>query len=274
MITQKYEHHLELRQYKLCPFKFHTCDDLHTSVCNWHNNIEVILVTDGEGKIQYGAEDLAIKKGDIIIVNSGALHRPYSEKGVSFHYLLVDESFCRENGIDIKNRAFDRIFKSEAVEGLFLDARAYYEKFKREQSQINTAKARFGLLELLIKICEDHTVGQLDKNDSRSSSEGYVKATLEYLGEHFTEQISLENLASACGVTKYHLAREFKRFTGETVFTHINILRCKRAEHCILGGMTVTEAAGESGFESVSYFSRTYKRLIGHSPSKEKGNRS
>ena len=35
-------------------------------------------------------------------------------------------------------------------------------------------------------------------------------------------------------------------------------------------GKTVTEAAYESGFESLSYFSRRYKRIMGISPSKNK----
>ena len=111
MSEQIYEHHLALKQDKLCPFRFKSSRNLHDSVCNWHANIEVLLVTDGEGRIQYGSEDMPIHRHDIVVVNSGDLHRVYSEKGISFDYLIVDESFCRDNGINTADRVFDKIFK-------------------------------------------------------------------------------------------------------------------------------------------------------------------
>ena len=98
----------------------------------------------------------------------------------------------------------------------------------------------------------------------------YIKKVLEYIAEHYTEPLTLEDVADVCGITKYHLAREFKRFTGLTVITYVNILRCKRAEVCLAEGKTVTEAAVESGFDSISYFSRTYKKLMGVTPSEKK----
>lgn len=270
MITQKYEHHLDLRRDKLCPFKFNTNEEVYNSVCNWHHNIEILLVTDGKGHIQYDSEDFAIEKHDIIIVNSGALHRPYSEEGVSFHYVIIDESFCLENGIELNGRYFERCFKSEGFERHFLNAYALYDEYKRNPSPINIARLRLAVLGLVIALCEDHTAQTAQEPPSRSISKNYVKKTLEFLGDHYAEPISLEDVASVCGVTKYHLAREFKRYTGQTVFTYVNVLRCKKAEICISKGMTVTEAARECGFESTPYFSRTYKRLMGRSPSSEK----
>ena len=79
------------------------------------------------------------------------------------------------------------------------------------------------------------------------------------------------SIAAMCGITKYHLAREFKRITGQTVLTYLNALRCKKAQLLLSEGKTVTEAAFESGFESLSYFSRTYKRIMGAPPSRNHG---
>lgn len=270
MSTQQYEHHLALRRDKLCPFKFKSSNNLHNAVCNWHRNIEILLVTDGEGRMQYGSEDFAIEKHDIVVVNSGDLHRPYSESGISFKYMIIDESFCVENGIETANRAFEHHFKSERVEELCLEAYRCSEAYKLETSDLNAAKLRLAVLVLLVELCDKHTLQSSKQETVQKSSEEYVKKALEYLAEHYTEQVALEDVARVCGVTKYHLAREFKRYTGQTVFTYINTLRCKKAEICISQGMTVTEASGESGFESISYFSRTYKRLMGHSPSSEK----
>ena len=63
------------------------------------------------------------------------------------------------------------------------------------------------------------------------------------------------------------MSRDFKKYTGNTVFEYINISRCKTAATLIASGMSVSAAANECGFENLSYFSRTYKKYMGKLPS-------
>ena len=265
-----YEHHLSLKQDKLCPFKFKSSRNLRDSVCNWHTNIEILLVTDGEGHMQYNSDDLPISKHDIIVIKSGDLHRVYSESGISFDYIIIDEDFCRENGINTGERLFDRVFRCEITERISKLAYERYVDYKNETDPLKTALLRLSVLELITSLYRDHSVAASYEREMHRSPQDYVKRVIEYLAEHYTEPLTLEDVADVCGITKYHLAREFKRFTGLTVITYVNILRCKRAEVCLAEGKTVTEAAVESGFDSISYFSRTYKKLMGVTPSEKK----
>ena len=91
-----------------------------------------------------------------------------------------------------------------------------------------------------------------------------------HINENYTNPIGLEKISEIMGINKSYLSREFKKYTGQTVHTYINLVRCKKAEQCISDGMTVTEAAMECGFETLSYFSRTYKKLMNASPSEIK----
>ena len=270
MGEQQYEHHITIRRDKLCPFIHRSLKNLHTSVCNWHRNLEIMLVTHGEGRMQYGCDDLAIGEHDVIVVNSGALHRPYSDSGVSFNYIIIDEGFCTENGISTSDILFCRQFKSDVVERICLDVASRYERYKKEPTAVNIARLRLSMLTLVLELCENYTEVGAERSLNRGGAENYVKNALEYLAEHYSERVALEDVAEVCGITKYHLAREFKRYTGQTVVTYINILRCKKAEACLTEGMTVTEAAMECGFDSISYFSRTYKKLMGVPPSSKK----
>ena len=270
MSTQQYEHHLTIKQDKLCPFRFKSSNNLRNSVCNWHRNIEILLVTEGEGRMQYSSDDFSVQSHDIVVVNTGELHRVYSEKGISFSYVIIDESFCEENGIDTAERCFERVFKREETEGVFTRAYEAYMEYKNDPSPIKIAKVRLAVLALVAELYEYHSSAEVKSISGQGSPQDYIKRVLEYLAEHYTEQLTLEGVASICGITKYHLAREFKKYTGQTVVTYINVLRCKKAENCLMEGMTVTEAAGESGFDSISYFSRTYKKLMGSSPSSKK----
>ena len=270
MIAQRYEHHTAIQQDKRCPFKFDTSEHLHDTICNWHRNIEILLVFEGMGAIQYGCEELPLRPNDVVIVNSGIFHRLYSESGISFHYVIIDESFCAENGLETRSRQFETHFQDPRTEALCLTAQALFRAYRQNPAPLQAAKLRRGVLDILIDLCENHTERADGKCKEGHPSEEYVRKALDYINCHFKKPLSLEGIAAVCGITKYHLAREFKRYTGQTVLTYVNMLRCENAAFCLANGMTVAEAAYASGFESSSYFSRTYKKLMGHSPSRQK----
>lgn len=273
MKNRRYETHLLIRRDKLCPFYFRLIENAVDSICNWHKNIEVILITQGMGTIRYGNRDLDFRAGDIIVVNSETLHWLYSKQGMSFYYLIIDESFCIENGITTDNRVFVPLFQKEETKSLFEAAAGeltvyYNEKKTVDSCQIQASKVRLSVLRLLIDLCENHSTIRETQIRDKKHSEDYVKKVIAYMEMQYKERVTLDSLATMCGITKCYLAREFKAYTGQTVLTYLNMLRCKNAEASLAAGMSVTETAYECGFESVSYFSRTYKKLMGTLPSK------
>lgn len=263
-----YEDHICIRSDKLCPFKVGIAKKSLGAPCNWHRNIEVIMLTDGEGKMQYGKELFKLSVGDIVIVNSGALHHLYSDTGMSFYYIIIDEGFSRENGVDTAELCFDERVFSETVRELILAVVAASREYLESSAPIDAARLRSAVLSLLIEIAAKHATPGEPHGEAIAPQEEYIKTVLDYLHRDVLQTISLDSLAALCGITKFYLCREFKRLVGQTVFTYANTLKCKRAESLIASGKSVTEAAFECGFESLSYFSRTYKRLIGTPPSR------
>ena len=269
-MTSYYEHHLTIKKNRLCPFKISSADTAFPVPCNWHNNIEIVLVTEGSGMLQYGKSVLSLAPRDIVIINSGTLHRPFSQSGMSYIFIIIDESFCKENGLDTSLLYFTEQLRDELTEKLIRNAFERKKDYFAYSDPLSAARLREAMLSLLIDICERHTRSTDQKTEQSTTSEEYVNKVLDHLNDCYSQPVSLDALAALCGITKYHLAREFKKYTGQTVFTYVNILRCKKAEMMISEGKTVTEAALESGFESPSYFSRTYKKLRGAPPSKSK----
>ena len=270
MTEQIYEHHLKIKNDKFCPFKLgFSGKPFGEVVSNWHKNIEVLLFTEGTAFIQYGTEDLSVKKDDIVVVNSGVLHRPHSNIDASYAFLIIDESFCIENSIDIENCVFEKKFNDEKTKAHFIKVKKEIESYSKKE-EFSGLKLRCAVMNLLINLCSDHLVSANTLNEHQDTSEKYVKTTIEYLNEHFDEEINLDMLASLCSITKFHLSREFKRHTGQTIFTYIITLKCKKAQVYLSQGMTVTETALACGFDSVSYFSQTYKKVMGVSPNNAK----
>ena len=89
----------------------------------------------------------------------------------------------------------------------------------------------------------------------------YIKKAVGYISDHYNETLDLQSISNYVGVSKYHLSRQFKLFTGSTVFETINVYRCNQAKHDLKKGATVSEAAYRCGFNNLSYFSRTFKNI-------------
>ena len=118
-MPNRYEHHLTIAQNELCPFKLKTQINSMDAPLNWHENIEVLNVVDGHGFLIYEAKEYPLEPGDIVVVNSGDMHRVYSHSGITFHYLIIDKKFCEGNGIPIKNCRFVEKFKDSETNQIF-----------------------------------------------------------------------------------------------------------------------------------------------------------
>lgn len=267
----EYEHHSKntyLGYY--CPFKVKFLKNSRNTTSNWHKNPEIIYVSQGEGVLQNDGKSYPMKQGNIFIINPETVHHIFSEKGIDYYFIIVDEEFCAQNGIAVGNYSFSIQVNDSDTKEKFLKLIKETEVYTEEYTDISPAKVRNAVLDLLIDVCEKHSERKVESREKVAVD--YIKKALEYINDNFKNDITLEEIAEYVGINKFYLTREFKRFTNQTVFFCINTLRCKNAESLLQSGATITEAALESGFESVSYFSRTYKKIRGFSPSAYKEN--
>lgn len=92
---------------------------------------------------------------------------------------------------------------------------------------------------------------------------------IRYIGEHLTEDMSIEELAERFYISKFHMMRQFKEETGFTIHQYISEKRIIYARSLMAAGMSATQACYESGFKDYSTFSRAYKRRMEKSPSEK-----
>lgn len=91
----------------------------------------------------------------------------------------------------------------------------------------------------------------------------------QYVNEHYSEKISLDNLCFLFGTNKTTLCRDFKKVYGVTLLNYINTLKIKDAKRLLRGGnLSVTEVSEKCGFNSVHYFCRFFTKQTGLSPKK------
>jgi AraC-like DNA-binding protein len=87
-------------------------------------------------------------------------------------------------------------------------------------------------------------------------------AIFEYIGNNYTEDISLDTIADVAGFSKFHFSRLFKQFTDISFYDYLNQRRVKEAEKLLLDPhLTITEVAMRAGFSSIATFNRVFKNF-------------
>ena len=102
--------------------------------------------------------------------------------------------------------------------------------------------------------------------DGAVAANNRAAKVMRYINRHVTEPVSLDGLAEHFFISKYHLAREFKQYTGSSIHQYILEKRVVYAQLLMQRGVPPAEAAEECGFSDYTGFFRAFKTRTGHSP--------
>jgi AraC-like DNA-binding protein/ligand-binding sensor protein len=90
----------------------------------------------------------------------------------------------------------------------------------------------------------------------------------EYIEKHKTEELSLANVAKAAGASVFHFCKVFHKATGLKFTDYVARVRLEDARNRLLNpNRRISEIAYDVGFQSLTQFNRTFKRVFGQSPS-------
>ena len=97
----------------------------------------------------------------------------------------------------------------------------------------------------------------------------YVQTAITYIEEHFSDvDCSIGALADSMGVSEGHISRLFKAETDLSIGNYLTKYRIKRAMDYLKDvQVKVYEVAEKVGYQDIAYFSNTFKKLVGKTPS-------
>jgi AraC-like DNA-binding protein len=97
----------------------------------------------------------------------------------------------------------------------------------------------------------------------------------EFLIRNHARDLTLGEVAWSVKKSEEHLARIFRRVTGQTVFDYLRTVRLEMAKTLLINSeKTLTEIASATGFGSLALFSRSFKQYVGINPSGYRQQRS
>ncbi len=97
-----------------------------------------------------------------------------------------------------------------------------------------------------------------------------IREIYALVDERYQNKITVEEVARSCNLTKPAFCRYFKKATGNTFIGFLNQYRISQAKRLLLTGKNISETCYECGFESLSYFNRTFKKITEENPSEFK----
>lgn len=248
------------------------CFDTH-----WHTDIEIIMPVENWYDATVDGKYFHIEPGDILIIPSGALHSIEApDNGMRFIFLLDMSSIASIHGfsevevmlsspLHISKTAFPHIY--DDVYSFLMQIRDEY--FNKEPFYELTIFSL--LLDMLVTIGRNHLSNmEVSSNTRIYKQQEYVNkfnSVMEYIDEHYMEDFTLDDIASAVGFSKYHFSRLFKQYTGFTFCAYICHRRVKIAEKLLeQPELSITEVAMKSGFPSISTFNRVFRQQKNCSP--------
>lgn len=100
-----------------------------------------------------------------------------------------------------------------------------------------------------------------------AESDDIISRVETYIQDHFRENINREDVAAIAYITPNYLSKQFRNKKGMNLREYINQIRIEEAKRLLLTtNLSVSEVAGLSGYENISYFSTVFRKHTGMSP--------
>lgn len=245
---------------------------------HWHKEVEFIYVEEGMMEITVNSKTKNVSKGNFVLINSEDLHQLSSSvasihHAIVFHPRILNFEFfdtCQNNILGPFTKGY---FRFPASIDFDHETKVYIaNKLKKIIAlyHSNSDIASLSIKIILLQIIEYFYQRQLFlENETKSiEKQQNIKKIIEYIQEHYSERISLDDLASILHMNKNYFCKYFKSALGKTPVTYINEYRCEKAAEMLhKTAFKITDISSMVGFDNFSYFIRTFREFKQYSPS-------
>lgn len=105
-------------------------------------------------------------------------------------------------------------------------------------------------------------------NQTHEDPAGNQIRLLSYIYDHYTEDISVQDLSDYMGYSEVHTSRLFKQYFGQTFVSYLAHYRMKKAAHLLMyTDMSVREIGKAVGYSNSNYFGKVFHRIYDMTPS-------
>ena len=248
---------------------------------HWHKEIELTILLQGEMNYQVNDTVYHLHQGEGLFCNSNILHTGSSCNesdciyiSTTFHPRFL---YGYENSI-LQTKYVNKITDNASLAGFHLSPYIFWQNKILESltsiwelSSRPTSSYEMQLQQMLsgiwLLIWENAVSDQTEENTCVLKNMDRLKKILSYLQSHYTEKITLADIAAEANICQSECCRFFKKHMKESLFEYLLSYRIEKSLPLLTGGQTsITEVASLVGFSSSSYYTKVFKERMGCTP--------
>lgn len=249
----------------------------NTPEWHFHPEYEIVYVSNGRGKRHIANHISYFDDGDLIFLGPHLPHFGFTESLQEMHVEIVlqmkpdflGEVFFQKPEMHLIQQLFERSHVGLSFKGVTkekvggeLNRLFYLDPFER----------LMGLLKILNTLAKskEYELLNVEQFSLEVSSQYFdrMQEVYQYVGQHFQEEISLQEISDRVNMTTPAFCRFFKKVTDKTFTQFVNEMRIEEARRLLLDKhRSIAEVSYDSGFNNLSHFNKHFKRITGVSPS-------
>ena len=247
-----------------------------------HNFWELVFCDKQAILCQSDDKQTQISQGEIFLHKPNAKHKHYSN-GVNAPNVFIISFECHSEGMNfLANQKIKPDKKTlHLIYSIWEEAKRSfnipYSDPKTKKMELLSAPALGGIqliknyLEiLLIELLRKKNNAKTNDNSfifERELSDKMVEDVIKILEQNVYSSITIDQICNRLSYSKAYIFRKFKNQTGKTVIKYFIWLKIERAKQLIREGLSVKEISIKLNFDTPNYFSKTFKKVTGITPS-------
>ena len=275
--------HFTPRQYmEAADFELFHFHDTEPKEVDFHNHdfFEIYLFLSGNVNYIIEGKSYKLKPRDILIINNKELHKAFIEKGAAYERIVIWINPDYIKGLNTGKTNLLSIFDSSSFNRYNLirprpDIIEYIYDIV-EKLGMSCSSPVYGsdilknvyFTELLVYLNRAYQISSGKDIELDVTHNDKITGIIQYINENLDGDVSLQALSSRFYLSKYHLLREFKKYTGYTIHKYIQQKRLIMAKELLRDCKQITEVCSKCGFGDYSNFIRSFTKEFGVSPKK------
>ncbi len=248
------------------------------ALCHWHEDVEFLMPVNGHISYKVNGNCFFIKEGDAIFVNSRQMHYGFSTDQTNCEYICIvlnPKSLFTLPSIQtqyvepiLECNLTEIIIKADNKANVQLldDIRKIYDLYTQDASAVDLKAMSFlyQMWESLYQLMRPYFLQKISTYDSNLT---ILKKMLTYIYENYESKIFLSDISRAGGIGKSKCCKIFKQYLNRSPNDYLTSYRLEKSMLLLRNpSLNITEIAYSCGFSNPSYFSETFMKYKGCTP--------